>query len=122
MPSFATPEPISVTAHVGAGSILFTAGDRLDTVIHARPRDPKRDKDVRAAEQTEVSYASGVLTVRTKERRMLGPSGVVDVTVELPTGSHVDNSAGPRCSVRAGSARSGSRPRSATSGSTRPAR
>ncbi|MEU2778475.1 DUF4097 family beta strand repeat-containing protein [Streptomyces sp. NPDC007162] len=90
MPSFDTPEPISVTAHVSAGSILFTAGDRLDTVVHARPRDPKRDKDVRAAEQTEVSYASGVLTVRTKERRMLGPSGVVDVTVELPTGSHID--------------------------------
>ncbi|WP_406441515.1 DUF4097 family beta strand repeat-containing protein [Streptomyces sp. NBC_00631] len=90
MPSFDTPELISVTAHVGAGSILFAAGDRLDTVVQARPRDPKRDKDVRAAEQTEVSYASGVLTVRTKERRMLGPSGVVDVTVELPTGSHID--------------------------------
>ncbi|WP_018549460.1 DUF4097 family beta strand repeat-containing protein [Streptomyces sp. LaPpAH-108] len=90
MPSFDTPEPISVTAHVGAGSIRFTAGDRLDTVVQALPRDPERDKDVRAAEQTEVSCASGVLTVRTKERRMLGPSGIVDVTVELPAGSRID--------------------------------
>ncbi|MDF3149805.1 MULTISPECIES: DUF4097 family beta strand repeat-containing protein [unclassified Streptomyces] len=90
MPSFDTPEPISVNAHVGAGSIRFTAADRLDTVVEVQPRDPKRDKDVRAAEQTEVTYASGVLTVRTKERRMIGPSGVTDVTVELPTGSRVE--------------------------------
>jgi hypothetical protein len=75
---------------VEAGSIQFVAGDRTDTVVEVNPRDPKRDKDVRAAEQTEVTYASGVLTVRTKERRMIGPSGVVDVTVELPAGSRVD--------------------------------
>ncbi|GAA3571866.1 DUF4097 family beta strand repeat-containing protein [Streptomyces osmaniensis] len=90
MPSFDSPEPISVTAHVAAGSIRLTAGDRADTVVDVRPRDPKRDKDVRAAEQTEVTWASGVLTIRTKERRLIGPSGVVDVTVELPTGSRVD--------------------------------
>ncbi|MGW9029501.1 DUF4097 family beta strand repeat-containing protein [Streptomyces sp. NPDC055722] len=90
MPSFDTPEPISVTAHVGAGSIRFTASDRLDTVVEVRPLNPKRDKDVRAAEQTEVAYASGVLTVRTKERRLIGPSGAVDVMVDLPTGSRID--------------------------------
>ncbi|MGI5135748.1 DUF4097 family beta strand repeat-containing protein [Streptomyces sp. CA-106110] len=90
MPSFDTPEPISVTAHVGAGSIRFTASDRLDTVAEVRPLNPKRDKDVRAAEQTDVAYVSGVLTVRTKERRLIGPSGAVDVTVDLPTGSRID--------------------------------
>ncbi|MER7189266.1 DUF4097 family beta strand repeat-containing protein [Streptomyces flaveolus] len=90
MPSFDTPEPIAVTAHVGAGSIRFTAGDRLDTVVEVRPGDPGRDKDVRAAEQTDVSYASGVLTISTKERRFIGPTGSVDVTVELPTGSRID--------------------------------
>ncbi|MFD8501420.1 DUF4097 domain-containing protein [Streptomyces sp. NPDC059687] len=90
MPSFDTPEPISVTAHVGAGSIRFTASDRPDTVVEVRPLNAKRDKDVRAAEQTEVAYVSGVLTVGTKERRLIGPSGAVDVTVELPTGSRVD--------------------------------
>ncbi|MFD4757696.1 DUF4097 domain-containing protein [Streptomyces sp. NPDC058439] len=90
MPSFDTPEPISVTAHVGAGSIRFSAGDRPDTIVEVRPRDPKRDKDMRAAEQTEVTYANGVLAVRTRERRMVGPSGLVDVTVELPTGSRIE--------------------------------
>ncbi|MGW7280355.1 DUF4097 family beta strand repeat-containing protein [Streptomyces sp. NPDC054844] len=90
MPSFDTPEPIAVTAHVGAGSIRFTAGDRLDTVVEVRPADPKRDKDVRAAEQTEVSCSGGALTISTKERRFIGPTGAVDVSVELPAGSHID--------------------------------
>ncbi|MGW1721331.1 DUF4097 family beta strand repeat-containing protein [Streptomyces sp. NPDC002306] len=90
MPSFDTPEPISATAHVDAGSIQFTAGDRLDTSVEVRPRDPDRDKDVRAAEQTEVTYAGGVLAVRTKQRHLVGPSGAVDITVDLPTGSRVD--------------------------------
>jgi hypothetical protein len=90
MPSFDTPESIAVTAHVGAGSIRFAAGDRPETVVEVLPRDPKRDKDAKAAEQTEVTYTNGTLTVRTKERRMIGPAGLVDVTVELPTGSRVD--------------------------------
>ncbi|MDQ0785658.1 DUF4097 family beta strand repeat-containing protein [Streptomyces sp. B3I8] len=90
MPSFDTSEPIAVTAHVGAGSLRLAAGDRSETVVEVRPRDPKRDKDVRAAEQTEIAYAGGELTIRTKERRMLGPSGLVDVTVALPADSRVD--------------------------------
>ncbi|MFC9648238.1 DUF4097 domain-containing protein [Streptomyces sp. NPDC056937] len=90
MPSFDTPEPISVTAHVEAGSLQFTAGDRLDTVVEVRPRDTKKDLDVRTADQTEVTYAGGVLTVRTPKSNLFGRTGAVDVTVELPTGSSVD--------------------------------
>ncbi|WP_406371389.1 DUF4097 domain-containing protein [Streptomyces sp. NBC_00647] len=90
MPSFETPEAISATTHVEAGSIQFTAADRLDTVVEVRPRDPKKDLDVRAAEQTEVTYTSGALTVRTPKSNLFGRTGTVDVTVELPTGSRVD--------------------------------
>ncbi|MGW1552675.1 DUF4097 family beta strand repeat-containing protein [Streptomyces sp. NPDC002346] len=90
MPSFDTPEPISTTAHVDAGSIQFTAGDRLDTVVEVQPRDPKRDQDVRAADQTEVTYAGGALTIRTPKSNLFGRTGTVDVTVELPTGSRID--------------------------------
>ncbi|MCY0954617.1 DUF4097 family beta strand repeat-containing protein [Streptomyces sp. H27-S2] len=91
MPSFDTPEPISATAHVDAGSIRFTASDRPDTVVEVRPRDPEKEQDVRSADQTEVTYASGVLTVRTpKPRYLFGRTGTVDVTVELPTGSRLD--------------------------------
>ena len=46
MPSFDTLEPISVTAYVYAGSIRFSASDRLDTVVEVRPRDPKKDLDM----------------------------------------------------------------------------
>ncbi|MFB4420033.1 DUF4097 domain-containing protein [Streptomyces sp. QL37] len=90
MPSFDTPEPISVTAHVEAGSIQFTAGDRLDTEVAVRPRDPKKDMDVRTADQTEITYAGGTLTVRTPKSNLLGRTGTVDVTVELPRGSRID--------------------------------
>ena len=90
MPSFDTPEPISVTAHVEAGSIQFTGGDRADTVVEVRPRDPKRDQDVRAADQTGVTYTSGVLTIRTPKSNLFGRTGTVDVTAELPTGSRID--------------------------------
>jgi DUF4097 and DUF4098 domain-containing protein YvlB len=91
MPSFDTPDPISVAAHVEAGSLRLTAGDRLDTVIEVRPRDPKKDLDVRAADQTDVTYTGGLLTIRTpKPRYRLGRTGTVDVTVELPTGSRVE--------------------------------
>ncbi|QFQ95022.1 DUF4097 domain-containing protein [Streptomyces phaeolivaceus] len=90
MPSYDTPEPISVTAHVYAGSIRFSAIDRHDTVVDVRPRDTEKDQDVRTADQTEVSYASGVLTVTTPKANLLGRGGTVDVTVELPTGSHID--------------------------------
>ncbi|MFD7561324.1 DUF4097 domain-containing protein [Streptomyces sp. NPDC059835] len=92
MPSYDTPEPVSATAHVEAGSIQFTATDRPDTVVEVRPRDPKKDRDVRTADQTEVSYANGELTVRTPKSNLLGLGriGSVDVTVELPTGSGID--------------------------------
>lgn len=91
MPSFDTPEAISATAHVEAGSLLISAGDRSVTVVEVRPRDPGKDQDVRAAEQTEVTYAGGALTVRTpKQRYLVGRTGTVDVTVELPVGSRVE--------------------------------
>ncbi|KUH39322.1 MULTISPECIES: DUF4097 family beta strand repeat-containing protein [Streptomyces] len=90
MPSFDTPEAITATAHVEAGSLVFTAGDRLDTVVEVRPRDPKREPDVRAADQTEVTYANGALTVRTPKSGLFGRTGTVDVAVELPEGSHLD--------------------------------
>ena len=91
MPVFDTPEPIAVTARVEAGSIQFTASERTDTVVEVRPRDAKKDQDARTAEQTEVSFAGGALTVRTpKQRYLLGRTGTVDVTVELPAGSRID--------------------------------
>jgi DUF4097 and DUF4098 domain-containing protein YvlB len=88
---FDTPEPISATIHVEAGSIRFVATDRLDTLVGVQPLDPKKDQDVRAADGTEVRYAGGQLTIRTpKQRYLFGRTGCVDVTVELPTDSRVE--------------------------------
>ncbi|MEU5401470.1 DUF4097 family beta strand repeat-containing protein [Streptomyces sp. NPDC005963] len=90
MPSFDTPEPISATAHVAAGSIQFTAGKRLDTLVEVRPHNPKRELDVRTADQTEVTYTNGTLTVRTPKAGLFTRTGMVNVTVELPAGSRLD--------------------------------
>ena len=91
MPSFETPEPVSAIARVDAGSIRFTASGRGDSVVDVRPRDPKKDQDVRTAEQTEVSYADGKLDIRTpKLRYPFGRTGTVDVVVDLPEDSSVE--------------------------------
>ncbi len=94
MPTFDTPGPIMTTARVEAGSLRFTATDRTDTVVVVRPRTAGKDVDARAAEQTEVTFTNGVLTIRTPKPHLLGLGigrvGSVDVTVELPTGSDVE--------------------------------
>ncbi|PRH77392.1 hypothetical protein C6N75_20545 [Streptomyces solincola] len=90
MPSFDTPEAISVAAHVDAGSIQFTAGERTDTVVEVRPRDPEKDLDVRTAGKTDVTFAGGVLRIRTPKAGLFGRTGTVDVAVELPAGSRID--------------------------------
>ena len=57
MPTFDTPEPISVTLEVGVGDIRIVASDRTDTIVDVRPSDPAKKSDVTAAEQTRVEYA-----------------------------------------------------------------
>jgi hypothetical protein len=94
MPSFDTPSPISVNAHVDAGAIRFAAADRADTVVDVAPRDPKKDQDVRAAEQAEVTYSGGRLRIRTPKPGVFGPAGTVDITVGLPAGSQVEATGG----------------------------
>ncbi|MER5638907.1 DUF4097 family beta strand repeat-containing protein [Kitasatospora sp. NPDC002227] len=91
MPSFDTPDPVSATVRVDAGSVRLIASDRTDTEVTVLPRSPKKDADLKAAERTQVGYAGGVLTVAApKIRYPLGRGGTVDVVIELPTGSRVE--------------------------------
>jgi hypothetical protein len=92
MQTFATPAPIAAVLDVPAGRIQFIAGERADTVVDVRPADPARSRDVRTAEQTTVTYADGVLriTATGPSNRLLGPTGSVEVTVQLPAGSRVE--------------------------------
>jgi Putative adhesin len=98
MPTFDTPEPISVSIEVPAGGIrLSSADDRTTTVVDVQPSDPAAEADVRAAEQTRVDLAGLRLVVKApRPTAWLGRSraGSVDVTIELPAGSRVDGTAG----------------------------
>ncbi|MEU9117803.1 DUF4097 family beta strand repeat-containing protein [Streptomyces sp. NPDC048483] len=90
MPNFDTPDPISVTLEFDIGSARIIAGKRTDTVVEVLPSNDADDADVRAAEQTKVTFTGGKLLVKGLKRRSLfGKSGSVEVTVELPTDSDV---------------------------------
>ena len=64
MPTYDTPEPISVSLELGVGDIRIAASDRTDTVVEVRPSDPTSEDDVTAAEQTRVEFADGRLSVK----------------------------------------------------------
>jgi hypothetical protein len=91
MPNFTTPAPITAVLDLPAGRVHLAAGDRADTTVEVRPADPAKNRDVKAAEQTTVTYADGVLTVRAPQgkNQYFGPTGAIEVTVGLPAGSHV---------------------------------
>jgi hypothetical protein len=91
MPSYPTPEPISVTVELGVAELRIVAGDRTDTVVEVRPSDEADESDVQAAAQVRVDYSNGTLQV-TGPRRMFDFSKKtrsVDVSIELPSGSRL---------------------------------
>ena len=88
---FDTPGAISAVLDVPAGRVRFIAADRADTAVEVLPANASKGRDVKAAEQTKVDYADGVLRIETSAKNQyLGPSGSIDVTVQLPAGSRVD--------------------------------
>ncbi|TCO45253.1 DUF4097 family beta strand repeat-containing protein [Actinocrispum wychmicini] len=92
MPTFDTPEPISVTLDVGvAGVVRFTASSRTDTVVEVRPSDENDESDVKAAQQIRVEYVNGELQIKGPKARFdfSRKTRSVDVSVELPSGSRV---------------------------------
>lgn len=92
MPTFSTPEPISALIELVVGDARITGTDRDDTIVDVRPSDGSHEPDVRAAEQTRVEYSAGRLLVKTGKQRglgLFGKPGSVDVTIELPAGSHL---------------------------------
>lgn len=112
MPTFDTPEPITLSLELGVGDIHIVASDRTDTVVDVQPSDPSKKSDVTAVGQTRVEYENGSLVVKApKGWRLVGPSsrhGSIDVRIEVPTGSAVRGSAGVgalRCAGRLGACR-----------------
>jgi DUF4097 and DUF4098 domain-containing protein YvlB len=91
MLKFDTPAPIATVLNIPAGRVQLIAADRADTTVEVRPADPGKRRDVQTAEQTTVTYTDGVLRIHTEPKNPLfGSSGSVEVTVQLPAGSHVE--------------------------------
>ncbi|NED10732.1 DUF4097 family beta strand repeat-containing protein [Streptomyces sp. SID9124] len=96
MPKFDTPAAVTARVDVPAGVIRFIAADRADTVVEVLPASPAKSRDAKAAERIEVAFADGVLDIRAAKEargRFLGDSGSVEITVQLPAGSHVEGKA-----------------------------
>jgi putative adhesin len=98
MPTFDTPEPISVTVELGVGDLRIVASDRTDTTVEVRPSDAAKKADVAAAEHTLVEYAGGRLLIKApkswRQYTFRGGGESIDVQIELPAGSHLRGETG----------------------------
>lgn len=98
MPTFHTPDPISITVELGVGDLRIDASERTDTVVEVSPSNPDKKADITAAEQTRVEYANGQLAVRVptgwRQWTPWGGDGSVDVHIGVPTGSQLRGKAG----------------------------
>ncbi|MGW7240751.1 DUF4097 family beta strand repeat-containing protein [Streptomyces sp. NPDC054804] len=92
MQKFDTTAPVSVVLEIPAGRVQLIAADRADTTVEVLPANPAKSRDVEAAKQATVVYADGVLriTAAASGNQLFGPSGSVEVTVQLPAGSRVE--------------------------------
>ncbi|WP_328964842.1 DUF4097 family beta strand repeat-containing protein [Streptomyces virginiae] len=92
MQKFATTAPITTVLDIPAGLVRLIAADRADTTVEILPADASKGRDVKAAEQTTAEYRDGVLriTAAPAKNKILGQSGSVEITVQLPAGSHVE--------------------------------
>ncbi|MDP9847422.1 DUF4097 family beta strand repeat-containing protein [Streptosporangium lutulentum] len=91
MQTFATPAPISAILDIPAGRVRFVAADRADTTVEVLPADASKGRDVKVVEQTTVEYGDGVLRIKSSAKnQILGSSGSIEVTVQLPAGSRIE--------------------------------
>ncbi|MGZ4125750.1 MAG: DUF4097 family beta strand repeat-containing protein [Actinomycetota bacterium] len=98
MPTYDTPQPITVVLELGVADVRIHASDRTDTVVDVQPGDPTKKADVTAAGQTRVEYANGTLLITApKVWRQWTPWGgheSIDVRIDVPAGSTVRGTAG----------------------------
>ncbi|MEV0447696.1 DUF4097 family beta strand repeat-containing protein [Streptomyces sp. NPDC050600] len=91
MQKFDTTAPITAVLDIPAGRVRVIAADRTDTTVEVLPAQAANGRDVKAAERITVAYGDGVLRIEAAPapHRALGSSGAVEVTVQLPAGSHL---------------------------------
>jgi hypothetical protein len=95
MQKFDTPAPIAAVLNVPAGRIRVIAADRADTTVEVLPANASKGRDVKVAEQTTVEYGDGVLRIEAPaaKNQYFGPSGSIEVTIQLPAGSSIETKA-----------------------------
>jgi hypothetical protein len=91
MPTFATPEPISVELDVMNADIRITAGAGPETTVDVAPADDS-SAALRDADETEVKFNGKTLEITQPrpKRRLFTESakrGGILLTIELPAGS-----------------------------------
>ncbi|MFD3481483.1 DUF4097 family beta strand repeat-containing protein [Streptomyces sp. NPDC058695] len=91
MQKFATTAPVTAVLDIPAGRVQLIAADRSDVTVEVRPVNASKSRDVKAAERTTIAYDDGVLrVVNPGGDQHFGPSGSIEVTVQLPAGSRVE--------------------------------
>lgn len=91
MNTYATTAAVTAAIAVPAGTVRIIAADRADATVAIAPADAAKSRDVKAAEQTTVEYADGVLRIQgPAKNQYFGPSGAIRATVHLPAGSTVE--------------------------------
>ncbi|MFI5912086.1 DUF4097 family beta strand repeat-containing protein [Dactylosporangium sp. NPDC051541] len=93
MPTYETPEPITISLELAVGHVRIAAApDRTTTNVEIRPTDPGERSDVEAAGLVRVDHTGGELRITGPKSRMFDFSRTtrsVDVVVEVPSGSGV---------------------------------
>jgi len=93
MPAYESLAPIDADINVIVGHVEVVASDRADTTAEVTPTNPGRPGDVSLAREATVAFENNRLTVRVRVPpwlKLFGPSGSVDVRVELPAGSRAE--------------------------------
>jgi hypothetical protein len=91
MLNFDTTTPVTAIVNIPAGQVHLTAADRSVASVDVRPANAAKNRDVKAAEAIAVDYTGGVLRISAPDtNQILGPSGTVEVTVQLPADSRVE--------------------------------
>jgi DUF4097 and DUF4098 domain-containing protein YvlB len=90
MPTFTTPDPITLRFRLSSGEIRVQASARNETEVEVLPSNSSRSEDVQAASETLVEQRDGTVVVEVPENgRRFGRSASVDIRVALPEGSNL---------------------------------
>jgi DUF4097 and DUF4098 domain-containing protein YvlB len=97
MPTFETPEPITIQVELGVGDLRVTMVDGGETSVEVSPSNRGKRDDVLAAEQTEVEFSGNRLLIRApktwKRWSPFSDGGSVDVRISSPAGSELNTRA-----------------------------